>query len=253
MMKKTREIVGLPLICVKEGIECGNIKDLLIDSDDGNVKYLIINDEEWYLGAKLLPFDKVLSIGCDAVVTDSKENIMPFTQVEDALNLIKRDANIIGARVYTQKGEYIGNISEYYINEVDGRIMGCELVDTYNTYVVDASKIITYGRGVIVICANPEDVTAYVQQVGCQEAGHGEKECQGASKHDVMEQSQGKTSDLFEQKHRRFLLGKKVAKQILGEAGELLANEGDIITDELIDRVKDGGKLVELTMNIEAV
>jgi hypothetical protein len=42
-----------------------------------------------------------------------------------------------------------------------------------------------------------------------------------------------------------------VTKRIYNESGQLLVDEGEIVTDDVIDSVKAGGKLVELTMNIE--
>lgn len=237
-MKKTREILGLSLICIAQGTEYGKIKQLLIDPDKAKVKYFIIDDGQWYLGAKLLPFDEVMGIGTDAVTTGDQDNIMPFSQVEDALDLIQREVTIIGAKVYTQKGQYIGEVGEYYINEEDGSIAGCELAGHQGSEMIPASNIVTYGKGVLVISDNIQGMLKKHP-----------KEPVGAADSEANEQVSGS----FEQKQRQFLLGKKVTKRILNEAGEVLADEGDVITHKLIDRVKAGGKLVELTMNIKTI
>jgi uncharacterized protein YrrD len=235
-MKNTREILGLSLICIAQGIEYGKIKGLLIDPDKGKVKYLIIDDGQWYLGAKLLSFDKVMGIGTDAITTEDQDNIMPFSQVEDALDLIQREVAIIGAKVYTQKGQYIGEIGEYYIDEQDGSIVGCELAGHQGSEMIPASNIVTYGKGVLVISDN---IQGMLKKHPKEPADTADSE------------SNGEVSGSFEQKQKQFLLGKKVTKRILNEAGEVLVDEGDIITHRVIDRVKAGGKLVELTMNIK--
>ncbi len=235
-MKAMHEVEGLPVICVREGIECGRVREMLINCCEGKIQYLIIEDEEWYLGAKLLPFDEVLGIGPHAVIAESRENVLPFLQVEEAHALIKQGLGLKGARVYTQKGEYMGNVKEYYFDEKDGRIIKCELdAENQGSFELNASQIVTYGKGIVVVSNGVNQAAADISDEVPQEV------------------SKPAGSSLFEQKQRRFLFGKRVTKRIVSEDGELLAAEGDIVTDELIDKVKAGGKLVELTMNIEAV
>jgi len=58
-------------------------------------------------------------------------------------------------------------------------------------------------------------------------------------------------SELFEQRQRQYLVGKRVTKTIYTADGRVIANNGDVITDSLIDDVKAHGKLIELVMNYE--
>ena len=54
-MKKSVEILGLPIISITEGRELGMSKTLLIDAKNGAVAAITIEDEDWYRGVKLLP------------------------------------------------------------------------------------------------------------------------------------------------------------------------------------------------------
>ena len=237
-MKRIRDIVGLLLICVKEGLEYGRIKDVLFDPGNGRIKYLIVDDGQWYLGAKLLPFDKIIGIGSDVITTHCQENIVPLAQVQDALDLIKQDVKVVGSRVYTQKGEYVGEVTECFVNEKDGSISACEITGKEQPVSLNASDIVTYGKNVIIISQDS------VQESHSNDEGRNE---QDNNEHNEEERS----SKLFEIKQRRFLLGKKVTKRIYNESGQLLVDRGEIVTDDVIDSVKAGGKLVELTMNIK--
>lgn len=58
-------------------------------------------------------------------------------------------------------------------------------------------------------------------------------------------------TELFEHRQRQYLIGKKVTKSIYDTSGGVIVNAGEIITDEMIQRVKDNGKLIELVMNYE--
>ncbi len=58
-------------------------------------------------------------------------------------------------------------------------------------------------------------------------------------------------AELFEQRQRQYLVGKKVTKTIYTSEGQVIINSGDIITEQLINEVKANGKLIELVMNYE--
>lgn len=52
-------------------------------------------------------------------------------------------------------------------------------------------------------------------------------------------------------RHRRFLLGKKVSKDIEANNGTVIAKGGDEITEALLQKAQIAGKLIELSMNVQ--
>ena len=56
---------------------------------------------------------------------------------------------------------------------------------------------------------------------------------------------------LFSERQRQFLRGRLVTRIITDSRGTVLANAGDTITDEMINRIRHAGRLVELVMNNE--
>ena len=62
-MKKSVEILGLPVISITEGRELGMSKTLLVDAKNGTIAAITIEDEDWYRGVKLLPYSSVIAIG----------------------------------------------------------------------------------------------------------------------------------------------------------------------------------------------
>lgn len=59
------------------------------------------------------------------------------------------------------------------------------------------------------------------------------------------------SADLFEERQRQFLIGKKVTKSIYDSDGGVIINSGDLISEEIIEKVKANGKIIELVMNYE--
>ena len=70
-MKKSVEILGLPIISITEGRELGMSKTLLIDAKNGLVAAITIEDADWYRGVKLIPYDSVIAIGDDAAADEN--------------------------------------------------------------------------------------------------------------------------------------------------------------------------------------
>jgi len=58
-------------------------------------------------------------------------------------------------------------------------------------------------------------------------------------------------AELFEQRQRQYLVGKKVTKAIYNSTGGVIINSGEVITEQSINEVKANGKLIELVMNYE--
>ena len=56
-------------------------------------------------------------------------------------------------------------------------------------------------------------------------------------------------TSLFEQRQRSYLSGRIVTKTILDNRGNVLVEEGARITEDVIDRVRDSGRMVQLVMN----
>ena len=75
-MKKSVDILGLPVISITEGRELGMSKTLLIDAPNRVVAAVTIEDEDWYRGVKLIPYDNVIAVGEDAVTINNSENIL---------------------------------------------------------------------------------------------------------------------------------------------------------------------------------
>jgi len=234
-MKKIGEVLELPLIAIDEGVECGKVKELLVNPGNGKVEYLIIDDGQWYLGAKLLPFGEIVGMGIDAVTTHTQSNIKNFGEVEEAIELAGKNIKILGARCYTQKGKFVGIVKEYYINEEDGTIIGCEMDTQGVLKIIQASSILTYGKDVLIVADNVEEVLVSDFKEDSQ-----------------VEHEENNTSKLFEQRHIQFLLGRKASKRIVDQQGNVLIDRDQLVTEDVIDKIKACGKLVELTMNTRA-
>ena len=312
-MKKSVDILGLPVISITEGRELGMSKTLLIDAPNRVVAAITIEDEDWYRGVKLIPYDNVIAVGEDAVTINNSENILTLDAAGDFETLLDDNIRVIGTKAITRTGVIQGNITEIFIGE-DGNIEKCEITTPEgSTSEVTADQVSIFGKEVTVISpegdagkkfdaaaapaapavtapaaqeaavepvaeaapAVEEPVTPVVEastpvveeapavEPPAEEPAPAEKTAPEPEKPAaetpapveeaaVAEPAEDKSADrVNEDRHRRFLLGKKATRTIKMDNGVVIVEAGADITEEVLQKAKLGNKFIELSMSAQ--
>ncbi|SDD43086.1 hypothetical protein SPACI_027270 [Sporomusa acidovorans DSM 3132] len=278
-MKKSVDIIGQPVISITEGKELGNVKELLINQTNGTIAALVIDDGKWYLGARLLPFEGIAGLGEYAVTVNTSEDIIAVADRPEFEKMFEAGVKVIGTKVLTRGGKIYGKIIELRIDN-SGKIVTCDMEKEDSEVVeIPAQSIVTFGKEVLIIAdssdsnevsnKNSADVnveaapvkpvidTVAASQPEVIETPQPEEiieEIKAENKEDVKEQEQQPVDDSakkFDDKHRKFLLGKKAARRIETDNGMLIIEQGAEITEEVLQKAKLAGKFVELSMNIQ--
>ena len=243
-MKRTEDIVGLSVFSIIDGRQVGQVKDLVINPEEGKVDYLLVSDGSWYIGARVLPFDKVMGIGDHAVTTESQSNITSIADAARANDLLQRNVELKNSRLLTDKGDIIGKVNEYELDENSGTItrLYFERSEGAGVEELDAEQVLTYGADVVVVkylSVSPEDVASPVENVveGSSPSPAAAGEPDGAA--------------LFKKRQREYLIGKKAIRDLRGSDGQIIIAEGTIITEALIDLVEQQDRFVELSQIVK--
>ncbi|MCL5289704.1 MAG: PRC-barrel domain-containing protein [Firmicutes bacterium] len=263
-MKSSKQILGLPVLNIEEGKQIGEVKHLVLNPQRGTVDFLLVGDGTWYLGLKGLPFEDVLGIGEFALTVADRSSLSTVNECAGAVDLLEKDLRLPGIKVLSQKGRLVGAISEYYISEDTGEILGCQLVPANGEKpagIILRDHILTYGRDYLVIKENVEDVlvTELMEKDAARtgdlkskaKAAPAPTPAPGAAPQaDAGEKQSGDALKLFEERQKQYLLGKKVSMQIVADDGEVIAEEGEVITAETIERARAANRYTQLTLNI---
>ena len=315
-MKKSVDILGLPVISITEGRELGMSKTLLIDAPNRVVAAVTIEDEDWYRGVKLIPYDNVIAVGEDAVTINNSENILTLDAAGDFETLLDDNIRVIGTKAITRTGVIQGIISEIFIGE-DGSIEKCEITTPEgSTSEVTADQVSIFGKQVTVISpegdvgkksdtvaapaapavtapaaepaaaepvaepaaeepAPPVEVPAEepaaveepaasepVTEPTIEELAVADEPAEvpaeepaaeaPAEEPAAAEPAEEKSADrVNEDRHRRFLLGKKATRTIKMDNGVVIVEAGADITEEVLQKAKLGNKFIELSMSAQ--
>lgn len=270
-MKRSEELLGLSVISIEDGKENGCVSDYVINPSKGMVEYLIIDNGYRYMGIKLLPFKMVEGVGEYAVTILSSSTITDLSDEPDANELLEKNVRIKNTKVLTKKGKLIGNVSEFIVNEdEEGKISACEVVlpNGGSGGLISCDMIITFGKDVLVVSEDAEPAPTapdYMNPDGSNPPAppSGSTETSTEPVKEVIKQVEkseaaaetqepSQAARLFEERQRQYLLGRKAGKRIETETGEVVIEEGETITEELMDKAKASGKFAELSMNTRA-
>lgn len=291
MLKKSVEILNLPVISITEGRELGTSKSLLIDAKNGVVAAITIEDEDWYRGVKLLPYSSVIAIGADAVTITNSENILTLEDASDYETMLDANVRIIGTKAITKTGTIQGKVSEIFVGE-GGRIEKCALIDADGAAAeISADQISIFGKQVTVIDADVEaekktdeltvpepaveaapveEIPAAAEEPVEEAPVAAEEPAVEEAAEEVVEEVVQETEPEIpviietpeespesaadratEERHRRFLLGKKVVRPVTTASGFVIAEMGATVTEEILQKAKLANKIVDLSMNVQ--
>jgi len=249
-MKKSADILRLPVISISEGKQVGTVKDLVIDASQGAVVALVVDDGSWYLGAKVLPFNAITGLGESAVTVEGTSNLIPVSTLPRIEQLMAAGVKVIGTRTLTKAGHMGGKVVEIAIDET-GRINTCEVEENIGERImIPVQQIVTFGKDVLIISESielsgrgsvgmrPIVTNSYTpsEPVSVQSA--------------PVATTTDDAAQLFEEKQRRYLLGKRVNRRITSADGDVIIEQGSEITEDILQRIREEDKMIELTMNL---
>ncbi|MDZ5470802.1 PRC-barrel domain-containing protein (plasmid) [Bacillus sp. 31A1R] len=252
-MKKSTQINGLPIISIADGNQIGKVKSLVINPEKGTVDFLTIEHEDFQVSVKAIPFKKVVGIGEYAVTVDSENAVIDLNEIPIANQLVNKKIKIINTKVMTRKGELVGEVIEFFVDQDSGIILGMQLKVTDKEVALASDSVVTFGKDIIIVKEDAslnfldsvedldrkENVEDELTDVLSTETGYKEE----------------KEIKALKEKQIELLNGKRVMKDILDKDGKIIFHEGTVLTSELIEKAQAEGPslVVELSMNVEVV
>ncbi len=161
-MKASRKFLSLPIISLQEGQHIGYVKSLIFNPQTKSLAAIVVDPKGLFKDQRIIPYNKVISVGEDAVTIDKGAHVEKSTNIPEILDLLKEKLTIIGTKVITENGKTLGIAEEYYINPEDGKmthieIAGGKVDGLFNGKAhLKADSLITIGHDIIVAAKGSE-------------------------------------------------------------------------------------------------
>ena len=231
-MKRITDQLAKEIVAAAEGERAGVVINAFTDEKLSRVRgYKTVNDED--IAAKLLPLRRVLG-DKDALVVKTRLHLKEAAFPECPL----------GAKVYDTAGAAFGCLRDLLFDERTGAVTSLVVEQTE----VAPDRVLSFGKNAVVLRSPLHDGTLFKRTAKRSPAKRAPTAFSVVTAPvENPQEAPAPANEEFLQDYA-FLLGRTVKKTILnGDA--VVAEEGEIVTAEVVLRARENGKLVELTVN----
>lgn len=215
-MKKGLQVVGMPVMGIKEGVQCGVAKSFVIDAQSKKISALILKGDKNEFDLRMIKTSDILNIGRDFIMTKTADNVK---EVANASALIL----LFGMNCIASSGDVIGKVKDFSFAETSGEIQGLE-IDSGAEFT--GNEIVTISSDFIFLSS---EIKAEESSAPSAAAG----------------------ISSYEREQREFLIGKTVSANIMDASGKVLIAKGTVITESDIDIAQKSQLLTDLTLSVE--
>ena len=156
MLKSIKRFINTPIISIRDSKKLGEAKDFIVDPATGSIIGIVVDKKGLFFKKCLIIAGvDVREISEKSIVIDDRRSIVPQSEVVQIDMILKSRIKIVGSKVVTVEGSYIGKVYDYaiddffnlaklYINPPISNIL-------INQFIISAEDIIEIRKGVIVI------------------------------------------------------------------------------------------------------
>ncbi|BDG46292.1 PRC-barrel domain-containing protein [Parageobacillus sp. KH3-4] len=266
-MKNSAQIMNLPIVSISDGAQIGTVKTLVINPEKGSIDFLTVEQEDVQLSLKAIPFKKVIGIGEFAVTVESCHDVIDLSEIPIANQLVNKQIRVKNTKAMTRKGQLLGEVTEFFVDEETGEIIGVELDVGDRQAVLSSQFVLTYGKDILVVSEDaPSSLLAEARLLVSAKEQDDEETVENAPQNEyvderhsggemVMEEAESKEAlQALREKQMELLKGKRVTKDIVDKNGNTFIEAGTVLTEELIQKAQEEGPsvIVDISMNVEA-
>lgn len=236
--KKSKAFIGMPIYTLEKGKRLGTVKDVIYDGERS--KLIAFTLEEPGLISperRILPFDKVGSIGRDAIMIEKDDVLIETKDYPEEARQLSQKGTLIGKRVITQSGNILGNITDILIDEDTGKAISFEVsggvardIGTGRNYV-GAPEVVNLGEDAVIVPDNTEVVFTEQEPGGL--AGAYKTTVSGAY---------GYTGER--------LRGSVVPRDVMDDEGNVVIPRGTVVDDETLELAQSTGLMSRLASTV---
>ena len=250
-MQKAKSVIGKDVLSLATGGRIHSVKDILVGAGNDVVVAFLV-DEGGLLGTStVVPYEAIQSIGRDAVVIDQESSVVPAANTPEVKAILDRNNKPVGKPVYTEDGQKMGDIADFYFDDANGRITGFEVSGgllgnlARGSSYLGADDVTLAGRDVVFVTrSGGENLEG---QVGGLQGAIGDAgNTLGATKDRLTAQAGDEATP------EQSLVGRRVAGDVIDERGSIVVAAGQRITAQHVERATATNNLQTLQTAADA-
>ncbi|MCL4517235.1 MAG: PRC-barrel domain-containing protein [Firmicutes bacterium] len=156
-MRKSKELLGLPVLDLQAGRVLGKLRGFLIDPIKKAVVAYTVSESRWARDDRVIGIHDVYSVGKDAVTVREARKLVKALQTFEFRRLAENRVELYNTRVLTESGQYLGAVDEFTFDPSDGQILGYYITSGrikdafHGRPIVSANEVLTIGKDAIIV------------------------------------------------------------------------------------------------------
>jgi len=149
ILRRARDMIGLPVISVETGSQVGLAKDLLLN-DEWKIEAVLLETKHWFSSPACIEWNDVLAFGEDAITIPCEEVVKVMEDHRPLHSLVGGHKKVKGLPVITVNGQQLGIVEDVYLEDKMGKhVIGYELSEGFITDVREGRKWLPIPESVI--------------------------------------------------------------------------------------------------------
>ncbi|WP_424951902.1 PRC-barrel domain-containing protein [Deinococcus sp.] len=255
-MLKGKEIIGRKIVTLDGGERVDSVHDLIFDEQGNRVLALLVDEGGWFHAAKVVAFSSVRSIGEDAVMIASADDVVSARDNAVIAAAMESKSGLAGLNLLTTDGKDLGRIADVFFDETTGQVVGYEAtgglfsdLSSGRTFV-PAPESVTIGAEAAIVPPAVAHAMEEQEAGGLQGAFSNVAETvKGAAGNvaDTVKEAAGNVAQATRERQKDFVVGKTAGNDVVGDSGLVLVTKGETITPAHAGQAEALGLLGSLT------
>ncbi len=212
-MKSSSQVLGLPLMSVKEGQKVGSVQDIVVDADKKKVEALVVRGSKNDYDFHQLKIVDVIGIGKDFVILQSIGNVKGIETGSVGVPLLN-------VQCIAASGDVLGTVTEFEFDEKTGDI---KAVKIDSGIVIQGYSILSLSNSLLFVQYDPSGETSAAPSAAAA----------------------------LEKEQKDYMIGRVVKNDVKDEKGNIVIAKGTMVNASVIERAQEAGVTVELMLELE--
>ncbi|MBZ9749717.1 PRC-barrel domain-containing protein [Deinococcus sp. HMF7604] len=243
-MIKGKDILGRTIIAVDSGEHIDRVHDVVFDHQANQVLGLLVDEGGWFSAAKVVPFDRIRSIGEDAIMIGTHADVATTREDGRLKDALDSKVSLVGLTLLTTDGHNLGKIADVFFDEHSGRVEGYEATGGLFADLSSGRTFVPAPEQVQIGVDTALVPPAVAQAMEEQDDGglRGALASAGSSISGAYQNIAEATKD----RQKEYVVGKTAGGDIHTEDERLIVAKGETITAAHADEAEVAGKLTAL-------
>ena len=107
VMRNGTDVINKPIITFLDGRQVGRVHDLIFDQKRNLILGFLADEGGWFSSAKVLPLERVKTIGADAVVVETEDAVMLADEHTEMREILETAMSGRGTKLMTESGKLV--------------------------------------------------------------------------------------------------------------------------------------------------